>query len=53
MAVEEAQLESPLHEHAHTPHDRLVVIAWSGGLDEPAGATTMLLEAQNAITLFI
>lgn len=23
------------------------------GLDEPAGATTMLLEAQNAITLFI
>lgn len=34
MAVEEAQLESPLHEHAHTPHDKLVVIAWSGELDK-------------------
>jgi peroxiredoxin family protein len=34
MAVEEAQLESPLHEHAHAPHDKLVVIAWSGELDK-------------------
>ncbi|MGZ8605079.1 MAG: DsrE/DsrF/DrsH-like family protein [Actinomycetota bacterium] len=34
MAVEEAQLEAPLHEHAHVPHNKLVVIAWSGELDK-------------------
>ena len=34
MAVEEAQLEAPLHEHPHVPHDKLVVIAWSGELDK-------------------
>jgi peroxiredoxin family protein len=34
MAVEEEQLEAPLHEHAHVPHNKLVVIAWSGELDK-------------------
>jgi peroxiredoxin family protein len=33
MAVETAELEAPTNESAHVPHDRLVIIAWSGELD--------------------
>jgi peroxiredoxin family protein len=33
MAVETAELEAPTNEPAHVPHDRLVIIAWSGELD--------------------
>jgi peroxiredoxin family protein len=34
MAIQEAELELPVHEHPHTQHDRLVIIAWSGELDK-------------------
>jgi peroxiredoxin family protein len=34
MAVQEAELELPAHEHPHTQHDKLVIIAWSGELDK-------------------
>jgi peroxiredoxin family protein len=33
MAVQEEALELPVHEHEHAPHNRLVIIAWSGELD--------------------
>jgi peroxiredoxin family protein len=33
MAVQEAELGAT-HDHAHSPHDKLVVIAWSGDLDK-------------------
>jgi peroxiredoxin family protein len=33
MAVKEQELELPVHEHEHSKHDRLVIIAWSGELD--------------------
>jgi peroxiredoxin family protein len=33
MAVQQAELEAT-HDHAHSPHDKLVVIAWSGDLDK-------------------
>ena len=34
MAVAEAELEAPVHEHEHSPHKKLVIIAWSGDLDK-------------------
>jgi peroxiredoxin family protein len=34
MAVEEAELIVPQHEHEHSPHKKLVIIAWSGDLDK-------------------
>ncbi len=34
MAVAEAELEAPAHEHGHAPHKKLVIIAWSGDLDK-------------------
>ncbi len=34
MAVQEQALELPVHDHPHTQHNRLVVIAWSGELDK-------------------
>ena len=34
MAVAEAELEAPVHEHEHAPHRKLVIIAWSGDLDK-------------------
>ncbi len=34
MAVAEAELETPAHEHGHAPHKKLVIIAWSGDLDK-------------------
>jgi peroxiredoxin family protein len=33
MAVEAVELEVPAHEHPHTQHNKLVIIAWSGELD--------------------
>jgi peroxiredoxin family protein len=33
MAVETVELEVPAHEHPHTQHNKLVIIAWSGELD--------------------
>ncbi len=34
MAVQEETLELPVHDHQHAPHNRLVIIAWSGDLDK-------------------
>ena len=35
MAIHEAELDAAkaVHDHPHTPHDKLVIIAWSGDLD--------------------
>ncbi|HEX6331829.1 MAG TPA: DsrE/DsrF/DrsH-like family protein [Actinomycetota bacterium] len=33
MTVQEAELTVPAHDHPHAPHQRLVIIAWSGDLD--------------------
>jgi len=34
MAVKEAELEAPVHEHEEHAHKKLVIIAWSGDLDK-------------------
>jgi peroxiredoxin family protein len=35
MATKQAELEAlPEHDHPHTPHRKLVIIAWSGDLDK-------------------